>query len=182
MADKRIIPQSIRDEHYIAVNETLENALDFDLTPVLVSIPALASPPAYPYLAKERHITGSEGWDLAKTDEEKIALLENSFELHRYKGTPHSLKTVLTLLNLQGEIINAWEYSGDPFHFKLAVDATGKDFDNELHKKLVALVNENKNQRSVLDEINITETTPSLLMFAVVITSGSDSEIPFGGF
>lgn len=182
MADERLIPQSIKDGHYLAINETLEKVLDFDLTPVLVSIPALAPESGLPYLAKERHILGSEGWDLAKTNEEKVALLENSFELHRYKGTPHSLKTVLALLNLQGEIINAWEYAGDPFHFKLAIDATGKDFDNLLHSKLIALASESKNQRSFLDEINISETTPSLLNFAVVITSGSDSEIAFGGF
>ena len=182
MADERLIPQSIRDNHYLAVNETLDKSLDYDMSKVLVSIPALAPESALPFLAKERHVSGSEGWDLAQTKEEKIALLENAFELHRYKGTPYSLKTVLEVLNLEGQIINAWDYSGEPYHFKLEIDATGKIFDNELHNKLIALVNENKNERSKLDQLNITEITPSLLNFAVVITSGSESEIAFGGF
>lgn len=182
MADIRLVPQSIRDEHYTAVNATLENALDFDLSPVLVSIPALAPPSAYPYLAKERHVSGAEGWDLANTDEERVTLLENAPQLHRYKGTPSALNTVFEALNLKGEIVDAWDYGGDPYHFKLNIDATGKDFDSQLHDKLVALVNENKNERSQLDSLNITEITPSFVNFAVVITSGSESEIAFGGF
>jgi len=102
------------------------------------------------WLAWQFHV---EGYDLAKTLEEKRNLVKNAIELHRYKGTPYALKGVLEALNLQGEVKEWFEYGGEPYRFKLFMKSVMSDPD--LWGKLVSLINEYKNERSWLDGIGI---------------------------
>jgi len=102
------------------------------------------------WLAWQFHV---EGYDLAKTLEEKRNLVKNAIELHRYKGTKYAVEKVLSSLNLSGEVKEWFEYEGEPYRFKLFIKSVISETD--LWDKLVSLVNEYKNERSWLDGIGI---------------------------
>jgi phage tail P2-like protein len=101
-------------------------------------------------LAWQFHV---EGYDLAKTVEEKRNLVKNAIELHRYKGTKYAVKKVLSSLNLNGEVKEWFEYNGQPYRFKIELGISNREITTELKDKLIKLVNEYKNERSWLDEI-----------------------------
>jgi phage tail P2-like protein len=102
------------------------------------------------WLAWQFHV---EGYELAKSLEEKRNLVKNAIELHRYKGTKYAIEKVLEALSLSGEIKEWFEYGGEPYKFKLYMKSVMSD--HQLWNRLVSLVNEYKNERSWLDGIGI---------------------------
>jgi len=106
-------------------------------------------------LAWQFHV---EGYDLAKTVEEKRNLVKNAIELHRYKGTPYAVKKVLSTLNLGGVVREWFEYGGEPYRFKLdlffeELVKHGITLTPEVQEKLLDLINSYKNERSHLEEL-----------------------------
>jgi len=106
-------------------------------------------------LAWQFHV---EGYELAKTVEEKRNLVKNAIELHRYKGTKYAVKKVLSTLNLGGEVKEWFEYGGKPYRFKLdlffeELIKHGITLTPEVQNKLIELINSYKNERSHLEEL-----------------------------
>jgi len=107
------------------------------------------------WLAWQFHV---EGYDLAKTVEEKRNFVKNAIELHRYKGTKYAVKKVLSTLNLGGEVKEWFEYGGEPYRFKLdlffeELIKHGITLTPEVQDKLIELINNYKNERSHLEEL-----------------------------
>jgi len=107
------------------------------------------------HLADQFHIMGNEGWLQAKTEAEKRELIKNAIELHRYKGTKYALIKVLNSLNINGEIEEWFEYDGDPYHFKINIFLQNYLYNESVFESLKKMIDEYKNVRSVLEEINI---------------------------
>ena len=107
------------------------------------------------HLADQFHIMGNEGWLQAKTEAEKRELIKNAIELHRYKGTKYALIKVLNSLNINGEIDEWFEYDGDPYHFKINIFLQNYLYNESVFESLKKMIDEYKNVRSVLEEINI---------------------------
>lgn len=55
-------------------------------------------------LADAYHITGREGWDFVQTTEQKRELLKKSVQLHRLRGTPWAVKTLLQQYGLLDKV------------------------------------------------------------------------------
>jgi len=55
-----------------------------------------------PELARQFSLSGLEGWSLARTDDERRALIRRSIALHRKKGTPWALREALKAAGLAG--------------------------------------------------------------------------------
>ena len=74
-----------------------EAAISRDLPVTLGSLwnPQTCPVAALPWLAWALHVTDSEGWANADTVQGQRDLLTRSFELHRQKGTVHSIKRAL---------------------------------------------------------------------------------------
>lgn len=84
------------DEHYQTLAALVEEFFVFSewqpLVPLLIdTVPAQA----LPYLAEYLSVLGYDGWEYATTEAEQRALLKQSIELHRYKGTPWAVRTVV---------------------------------------------------------------------------------------
>jgi len=94
MADKRLIPPGIKDLNTETLNELIDRLGTLDLTPLLVYIIDHVDSSALPHLAWQFHI---EGWELARTEQEKRNLIKKAIELHRYKGTLLGIKTACQL-------------------------------------------------------------------------------------
>lgn len=114
------------------------------------------------HLLWEKHITWNEGLALAKTREQKINLIKNAVDLHRTKGTPAAIETVLKALNLPGEVIEWKQYDGKPYHFMVEVttDTLPKDVLVNLHN----MISEFKNERSWLENVVIRVASETLIL------------------
>lgn len=153
MADKRLIPDGIRDVSTEALNELIDRLGTLDLTPLLIYIIDQVNSSALPHLAEQFHVTGLEGWELARTDAEKRGLIKRAIELHRYKGTVRAIKDVLRVLGLEGVIREWFQYGGQPYHFKIEIATDNRELTADLRDKLIDLVTAYKNVRSRLEEV-----------------------------
>ena len=115
-----------------------------------------------------------EGWELARTIEDKRRLIKSAIELHRHKGTPYAIKKVLEALGLEGQVKEWFEYGGEPYKFKVHVSSIPSE---ELWEKLVKLINEYKNERSWLDAIGIHSEVKGALYVGAALKEGKHYRI-----
>lgn len=107
------------------------------------------------HLAEQFHITGNEGWNDCKNESEQRELIKNSIKLHKYKGTKYALIKVLEVLGIEGKIFEWFEYGGNPYYFKTRLTSFNFSSENNLLDNLTDLINEYKNVRSHLENIEL---------------------------
>lgn len=74
-----------------------------------------------PWLAWEAHV---DGWDTAVTEAQQRALIRNSWDLHKYKGTPWAVLTALAAIGYpRARLTEWWEQTpqGHPGTFRVAL-------------------------------------------------------------
>jgi len=155
VAQKLLNPVLFKNSKYRAVegllNKLFKELLDKTVAEVLYPrIDEIENEELLDLLGRQFHI---EGWELAKTVEEKRRLVKSAIELHRYKGTPYAIKKVLEALGLVGEVKEWFKYGGKPYRFKIDLSSVNQEITPELRDKLMELINEYKNERSWLEEI-----------------------------
>lgn len=130
-----------------------ERFSNIDLDCVLVSIIDNVPSDALPHLAEQYHITGNEGWLQALSEEEKRNLIKSAIKMHRYKGTKFALEEIFKTLNIVGSIDEWFKYGGQPYYFKVILQIFNRSINEETENRLRDLINEYKNERSWLEEI-----------------------------
>jgi phage tail P2-like protein len=155
MADNRLIPDSIRDKSTEAFNALIDRLGTLDLTPLLVYIIDNVSASALPHLAGQFGLLGDEGWLITQTDQARRDLLKNAIEKKRYKGTKYGLTLALQSLGLSVTVKEWFEYSGQPYHFKVTIDNSTLEITSQTLARLDRFITEYKNLRSVADVIDI---------------------------
>lgn len=155
MADKRLIPTGVADSSNLALNECIDKLANRDLSPLLVYMIDNVSESALPYLAKQFHVEGYEGWSFAESIEDKRRLLKSALVSHKLKGTAKSVSTALYSLGFRTEIIQSKSYNGIPYHFKLKITATEKGLSLQNQQNIIAMTDEYKNYKSTLDGLII---------------------------
>ena len=120
---------------------------------VLVSIIDNVPADALPHLAEQYHITGNEGWLQALNEQEKRELIKSAIKMHRYKGTKYAIEEIFKTLNIVGNVEEWFNYGGKPYYFKVILQIFNRSINEETEKKLRDLINEYKNERSWLEEI-----------------------------
>lgn len=120
-----IVPSSLlTDQNIVSMCEALQGELDL-LKEASIEIELLSRidelpEPVLRMLAWENRISSIE-WALALTIEEKRALVKDSFEINRRRGTRGSIERVFSLLGMKAEIEEWFEYGGDPGTFRISV-------------------------------------------------------------
>lgn len=92
-------------------------------------------------------------WDSNYTLEEKRRTLKSSWKVHKMLGTKAAVETAISAIYPDTKVLEWFEYGGDPFHFKLLIDATYENVDPERHRRVMERVEFYKNLRSHLDGI-----------------------------
>lgn len=92
------------------------------------------------------------------TLEEKRKTVKNSWRVHRTLGTKGAVESALSAIYENSEVVEWFDYDGDPFHFKIQIDANYEDIDQEKYARVISLVSFYKNLRSVLDEVEFLAT------------------------
>ncbi|WP_409969627.1 phage tail protein I [Bengtsoniella intestinalis] len=95
-------------------------------------------------------------WDTEYTVDEKRQTLKDSWAVHRSLGTKGAVEQAISAI-YAGTTVSEWfEYDGDPFHYKLLVDAIYENVDPDKHQRVLERVKYYQNLRSVLDGIEYT--------------------------
>lgn len=111
--------------------------------------------PVLDNLAWQLHIEGFEGYGLAETIEQKRAVIKESINLHRLKGTRWSVERIFELLDMEGLILEWWEEGAEleqlqPYEFTIQVEAGNRPMDGEFYTNVLRVIDELKNVRSHL--------------------------------
>ena len=124
-----------------------------------------------PHLAEQYHITGNEGWKFCKNEQEKRELIKNAIKLHKYRGTKYAILKALEVINIKANLLEWFEYGGEPFRFKISLDMSSS-YDSELELQIFDLINENKNVRSWLENLSVhLKRDASFTIASFVVTS-----------
>lgn len=93
-----------RVPHLAAFDKLVANRFEnIDLSCILMYLIDQVPAVALPILGEQFDVMGFKGWDLCATEEQKRELIKNAIELHRYKGTPWSIKQALRAVGF-GEV------------------------------------------------------------------------------
>lgn len=124
----------------------------------------------------EFHITLDEGAGLAVSVEEKRDLVKRAVEIHRLKGTKAALLRIFEMLSMRGVISEWYEYGGEPYKFKVEIfELSERGLDEQTYVLLERLIDEYKNVRSWLDELNVYLTVRGVVpKFAMVSLCGEE--------
>nr|DAR66824.1 MAG TPA: tail protein [Caudoviricetes sp.] len=104
-------------------------------------------------------------------------LIKNAFEIHFYSGTFYSLNKALKSFYSQCKIKEWHKYGGEPYHFKLELEASNQGISKESLTKTDEIVNVYKNVRSVYDGATIKISSKSNLTAGAYIASGENISV-----
>ena len=172
---KELTPPSIRELQHLADTfdasfEELKNHIINVL--IYPRIDEIENEKLLDLLAWQFHI---EGYEQARTIQEKRNLIKNAIELHRYKGTPYAIKKAFQALGLDASLQEWFDYNGNPYKFKVLVKSIIQDEDT--YRKLIELINEYKNVRSWLDAIGFHREYTQTLYYAFAQKNGKHYQI-----
>ena len=92
-------------------------------------------------------------WDPEYSIEEKRRTLKDSWRVHRLLGTKAAVETAISAIYPDTKVMEWFEYGGEPYGFKLLLDATHENVDPERHRRVLERVDFYKNLRSHLDGV-----------------------------
>lgn len=130
------LPQAIANNANLAA---LANAFDAYVTlstntlmPMLTEV----CPSAYlPFLAQNLSLTEEPNWQVANTLAQQRDVIKKAIELHRIKGTPQAVKTILSAANLDATLT---EPEDKPNYYQVTIAAKSVARDQSLsHTRLL---------------------------------------------
>lgn len=166
-----LLPPSIRDERFLALEQILERLTDIDLSAIRVYDIDNVTAGALFDLAEQLNVAGIRGWNLATTEQQRRDLVKNAIALHRVAGTPYSVRRALALVGYENATIlenpglyydGSWDYDGTETYrgaflggFIVTLDPEYAKLDTQSIELVVSLINEWKNARSQLLDLRI---------------------------
>ena len=95
-------------------------------------------------------------WDENWSTEVKRNVVRSSVEVHRKKGTLFAIKQAVRAVYSDSDIIEWFEYGGQPYHFMISVDiGNGQGFSYDLANDVRAVALSAKNVRSKLEALKV---------------------------
>lgn len=175
MAKKSVLPDILRKEDHIRVLDeaAAERYESLDLSCILVYLIDTCPVECLLPLAVQFNVLGYKGWKFATTDQLKRDLLKKAIEIHRYKGTPWSIKEALRTVGVQNTITiqegiyhfydaqyaynSSINYGGNGWAlFRVIIDVINLSLFSI--SDLKELIKEYKNVRSHLEDVTIGNT------------------------
>jgi phage tail P2-like protein len=98
-------------EHLAAFDEMVEERLsNIDVEAVLIYLIDTVNASALPMLAEQFDVLGIKGFGLVQTEEEQREVIKKAIELHRFKGTPWSIREALRAIGyFDAEIVEGFQ-------------------------------------------------------------------------
>ena len=95
MTEPLQLPPPLEGDISLRTLGRLAGRLDnIDLSVLMVFLVDIVDSSALPWLGEQFSLSG-DGWELAESDDVRRMLIKAAIELHRYKGTPWSIREVI---------------------------------------------------------------------------------------
>lgn len=119
-----------------------------------------------------------DAYDSLADDVEKRRMIKNSLLIHKFKGTAFSVRKIVEGVFGDAGTIQEWfQYSGDPYHFRVDVYCQSRGVTAAEQLRALQLVNAGKNLRSELDGIRLILTQGVSKAAAIAGTWGALLEV-----
>ena len=103
MTEPLQLPPPLEGDISLRTLGRLAGRLDnIDLSVLMVFLVDIVDSSALPWLGEQFSLSG-DGWELAESDDVRRMLIKAAIELHRYKGTPWSIREVIRRIGF-GEV------------------------------------------------------------------------------
>lgn len=150
-----LLPEAYQDKNNLALEQCIRKVLNVDPKKIMIYPVENVSEHLLPYLAKENHIMGFEGWNLATTKEKKQKLIINSLMMHAKKGTKSTIIDALKKINIECEIQEFWEYEGRPGHYQIQfLQIFQRSLTEDLKNAIGEMIRNYAPKSRILDNIN----------------------------
>lgn len=165
-SEESILPDSLRIfPHFAAFDLAVKEYLDdMKLELLLVYFIDQVDARALPILAHQWDVLGYKGWNLATTEQQKRDLLKRAIEFHKFKGTLWAVRESLISIGFRDVVIEE-HVNGHWAKFKLTIENENVNLSTAGFAKIVAMVEQYKNQRSYLDGVFVVITTSDEIEF-----------------
>ena len=122
-------------------------------------------------------------WDANWPEAQKRATIRSAVAVHRYKGTIGSVRESIASLGIGAQVQEWFAQSpeGEPYTFRLILDATQSSATQAQLNKLLEVVTGTKNLRSHLDTVVPGVTSEALLYVGAVAQTGHEITVGYGG-
>lgn len=117
-------------------------------------------------------------YDYNYTLDEKRKTLKGSWLVHKRLGTKYAVESAVSAIYPNANVQEWFEYGGEPFHFRLNLNASEKSMSVEQHNRVLKLVQYYKNLRSHLDAVQYTIEAKSPAMLRLGGHMASVVQIP----
>lgn len=122
-----------------------------------------------------------EWWDYNASVEEKRAVFKTHFDIHRRLGTPGAIKDAISSIYDSAEIVEWFQYSGLPFHYKINIELGNGFIDYNKFDQVLRSISIYTNLRSVLDKVNFNSERRTQLFVGVALQYGIQSQFAISG-
>ena len=102
-------------------------------------------------------------WDPNYSLEEKRRVFKDSWYVHRHMGTKAAVERAISAIYPHTQVLEWWEYGGEPYHFRLDINITNDHIDSDKQRRVLERLNFYKNLRSHNDGVTyFVEAEPAL--------------------
>lgn len=102
-------------------------------------------------------------WDPEYSLEEKRRTLKDSWRVHRLLGTRAAVETAISAIYPHTQVLEWFEYGGEPYHFRLDINITNDSIDSEKQRRVLERLNYYKSLRSHNDGVTyFVEAAPAI--------------------
>lgn len=170
----RTLPQVLKnDRSFFAFATVIAKQLravidDVDLVTIYARIDALPEA-ILDILAYDFKV---DWWDYSYSVEQKRQTLKDSWLVHKHLGTKFAVETAISAIYPNSSVEEWFEWGGDPYTFRLKVNATGVSVDFAKNARILELVNYYKNLRSQLVGVEYTTEAGDGAMLCIGGTMG----------
>jgi len=170
-----IPPPYTQEEHNLdLVSQEVHDRLSASLWTAPLLDPSRCDARFLPVLANFYSV---DFWSDALSEADKRRLIASSIDLKRHAGTVWALTHALASIDVDIRLREWFDYSGDPYKFKLYIDVDDRGLNDATIEMIDRLANTHKNARSHLEAIFIYLTNHGSMHFASMVTSGETTTI-----
>lgn len=102
-------------------------------------------------------------WDPEYTLEEKRRTLKDSWRVHKLLGTKAAVVMAISAIYPHTQVLEWFEYGGDPYHFRLDINITNDSIDSVKQRRVLERLNFYKSLRSHNDGVTyFVEAEPAI--------------------
>jgi phage tail P2-like protein len=173
MTDQQLPPALAGDQRFVWLNELLtENMQRLDLNTMLVYLIDLVQPSVLPILAEQFSMLEEAAWSVARSDDDRRALIKTAIMLHRYKGTPWAIKQALAVVGIDRITLNEHPDGAHWAEFDAEIDIVDRPLSEATYLQITRLIGAYKPVRSRLRKLLISVATHGTFKAACVTFAG----------